>query len=118
MQYFAEFYEWLENDACEHKRGEALCHYVGNIALVAFLREELRKAADDFPLILGEVIYDGTHCGDYMSVDEVKKMREEVIRLQAVHSGNPSDEKYLREFEKQMKELIAFSVEMEKPIVF
>jgi hypothetical protein len=48
VEHFAEFDEWLESDACEHKRREALCHYIGNLALVAFLRAELGKSADAF----------------------------------------------------------------------
>lgn len=117
-EHYPEFYDWLENRACEHKRGQALLHYIGNIALVAFLRGELGKAGDAFPLILGKVIYDGMHGGDYLSVRDVERVRDEVARLQTLHGDSPEEEKYLREFEHQMRELVECSLKMGKPIVF
>lgn len=118
LNQFSEFDEWLENHACEHRGGVALHYYLGNISLVAFLRKELEKNPDDFPQILAKVIYNGIHAGDYIPVDEVKVMQEEVARLSAVHSEDSEDEKILRNFEKQMTELVQCSLQMKKPIVF
>jgi hypothetical protein len=58
------------------------------------------------------------HGGDYIEVLEVERMEEEISRLQAIRSDNPDDEKRLRKFEEQMRELVACSLEMKKPIVF
>ena len=117
-EHFPELYVWLEYRACTHERGRAAHHYIGNIALVAFLREELGKAFDAFPLILSKVVYNGIHGGDYIGVEDVEKMQDEVERLQTLHGDNPDDEKFLREFENQMRELVVCSMKMGKPIVF
>ena len=112
-----EFDQWRQN-ACEHEWGRANHHYIGNIALVAFLRKKLGGSVETFPLILNKVIYNGIHGGDYIQVDEVEKIQCEVINLRTVHSENHDDENLLRRFEVQMSELVACSLEMKKPIVF
>jgi hypothetical protein len=113
-----EFDEWLENGACEHKGGVAIGHYLGNLTRVGLVREGLREYADTFPMMLGKVVYNGVHCGDYIGLDEIERLREEVLRLESIHSAEPRHERALRYFEEQMHELIACALQMKKPIAF
>jgi hypothetical protein len=113
-----EFDEWLENDDCEHEGGIALAHYLGNTTRTGLVREELRKFANDFPMILDKVIGSGIHCGDYIRLDEIESLREEVDHLGAIHSAETRREQVLCYFEEQMNELIACSLQMKKPVAF
>jgi hypothetical protein len=78
----------------------------------------LSKTAGDFQLILAKVIYSEAHTGDYVTGAQVEALRTEVGKMQNIHAASPEDEKILRTFERQMRELIACSLEMKKPIVF
>ena len=115
--YLNEFDQWRQS-ACEHEWGWALHHYLGNIALIAFLRDELGNTSDAFPLILGKVIYNGIHSGDYIPFGELATLQSEVFNLAGMHSENQEDETFLRRFEQQMRELVACAFAMKKPIVF
>jgi hypothetical protein len=111
------FDKW-DVDACEHELGVFLHCRIGNIMTVALLREELSKAADSFPIILSKVIYDGTHGGDHLTVDEVAELLNELNMLEARHSENSLREEYLRYFEGQLRNLIDTSLKLNKPISF
>jgi hypothetical protein len=109
---------WRYNQACEHEGGMLIHHRIGNIGLVAALRQELRQYADQLPLILSKVIYDGVHGGDYIPIDELRKLRSEVLNLARIHSADPDMESWLRTFETQMAELVDCALEVGKPITF
>ncbi len=68
--------------------------------------------------MLAKVLYSEIHGGDYLTILEVEKIQAEVDRLQSVHLLERVDEECLREFEGNMRELIACSLEIKKPIVF
>jgi hypothetical protein len=110
--------KWLESHPCEHENGWAVFHYIGNIAKVGFLREQLSKIHDNFPIILSRVLCDGIHSGDYIPVDAVKDMQVEIDRLHRLHLFDPEHENILREFEHQLTELIDCSLQIGKPISF
>lgn len=112
------FDRWRMTAACEHEDGYLAWHHLGNIALVALLREELGQWPERFPMILSRVIYNGIHGGDMLTVTEVAQMFPEVEALAGVHSRTRDREQFLREFEAQMKELVATSMTVGKPIVF
>src|SRR6185436_14322396 len=57
--------EWLNHRACAHQSGILLHHRIGNVAMVGLLRTELAREPEKFPLILKQILYSGTHSGDY-----------------------------------------------------
>src|SRR5438874_462618 len=63
------FDRW-DADACEHEDGTLLHHWLGNIAGISLIRDTLSQFPERFSLILSKVVYNGTHCGDYLSVDQ------------------------------------------------
>jgi hypothetical protein len=112
------FDRWNWKDACEHEDGVLLGRRLGNIALIGFFRDILTKQPKNFPIMLGKVIYNGCHCGDFIGVDEVRALEAELTLLSRVHGANSDDEQFLRDFEKSMRELAECSVSVGKPLVF
>lgn len=112
------FYEWLKS-RCDHDPlGELISHRLGNVALIGLLRELIGTRAAEFPLILGRLLYDGMHAGDYISVSDLEPLASEVDRLTSVHSEDAAEEGFIRGFEKQMAELVQVARSVRKPIVF
>ena len=83
----AELDEWRSN-ACEHKRGIYMSRDIGNIALVADLRKELSREHEAFPVLLRNVLYNGMHAGDCLSLQDVDRLRSE---LEIVKDFQPAD---------------------------
>ncbi len=104
--------------ACEHKNGVLLHRYLGNITRVGLVRESLSGHAASFPIILGKVVYSGTHAGDFLSVDQVESLRPELDALTEVRPGNERQAQCVCDFEEQLKELVAASLQVRKPISF
>jgi hypothetical protein len=112
------FYTWLETSCPHGPLGWLVLHRIGNIALVGLLRSLLSRTPDTFPILLGKVVYDGTHAGDHLDVRTVEALQAEMSSLDALHCDSADEEEYLRAFERQMEELIAASLAVRKPIAF
>jgi hypothetical protein len=118
LYHLYEFEEWLEKYACAHVGGVALQHHLGSPGVIAFLRDEFERTADEFPVLLGKVLYNANHSGDFLSVQDLKDLFAETIHLAGLHSDDAEEENLLRDFERQLKELITCAIQMRKPIVF
>jgi hypothetical protein len=112
------FYAWLES-ACEHgPLGQLVRHRLGNIAGVARLRGLLGWTSEQFPVLLSKVLYDGTHCGDFLSRADIENVATEMELVHTMHCANSDEEGLLRTFETQMMELIQGARTTGNPIVF
>ncbi len=118
MEQVLAFDQWDLERACPHEMGTLLHHFIGNIALVARLRHELNRYSGSFPLILQRVIQNGVHTGDWLSLEQVETLDKEIRALTSVSALDPEFEPWLRHFELQMRELVAASRSVGKPIVF
>ena len=113
--------EWKTHDrwfdqSCDHK-GYALSVRLGNIAMVADVREKLRalgRPGRTFPILLAHVVQNGVHSGDYIPAEKSKGLLLEVEQLL---SGDNLDD-LQRHFMQQIKQLCKASVETGNPIVF
>jgi hypothetical protein len=112
------FNRWRFDQACEHRHGFLVHHLIGNIAGVAAIRAELERFADRFPMLLAQVVYNGTHCCDFIPAAEVPRLRAEIEALAEVRCADPGKEDLIQEFAAQMGELMAASQAVGKPIVF
>lgn len=127
------FDRWKYFEACEHQNFTLIHHRIGNIATVGLLRSELSQYPDKFPIILSQVIYDGSHGGDFIPVATMPQLAVEVEALATIHcpprtkpawkwftqSSELEDrEWFIRNFETQMRELVAASLQVGKPIAF
>jgi hypothetical protein len=112
------FDQWYYFRACEHECGQLILHRIGNIALVAMLRMELQRMRDRFPLLLGRVLYNGVHCGDFLAVEKLPELRREITALAEIYCADQETANYVRGFTAQMSELMDCAMRVGKPIVF
>lgn len=112
------FDQWLMNRACAHENGVLVHHRIGNIALVAALREELTRCPHAFPVILNAILYNGIHAGDFIDYPTLVVLRPEIEALANVHCAERHLEHFMREFESQMRALLECALLVRKPIAF
>ena len=132
--------------ACEHERRQLVHHRLGNIALVALLRWELNREASVYPILLGKVIYNGIHAGDYLELDQIPQVQVELQQLATFHcigdapksfyisrflpnifpfslwknyySTAKESDRFMQNFRNQMLELVDAAIRIGKPISF
>jgi hypothetical protein len=85
---------------------------------IGFLRTLLSQNVEQFPVLLAKVVYNGIHSGDSLSLDDVESLRPEMDRLRAIHCDDQPGEDSIRQFERQISELIEAARQVGKPIVF
>jgi hypothetical protein len=112
------FDTWNSEDACAHEDGVLLHHRLGNMGLIGLFRQQLNGYADRLPVIVHKIIYSGIHAGDWLSPDAVEQLAAELDFLAQVHDKDRKNEQFLRHFEYQLRELVASSRTVRKPIVF
>jgi hypothetical protein len=107
---------WFD-ESCEH-RGYVLRIRLGNIALVTAVRENLlalnRQARGSFPILLEQVLQNGTHSGDHIDTDKSPALLLESEQI----LSEVSLERLQRRFMEQIKLLCLASIETGNPIVF
>lgn len=88
--YFA-FEEW-KSSACEHPSMKLVHRRLGNISHIAVLRDIVSQLSSDpkeeFPVTWNKVIYSGSHGGDFLRVDEVRKLKDEIDVLRQKELSN------------------------------
>ena len=112
------FDQWLQHRACVHTSGVLLHHRISNLALVASLRSELEREEELYPFLLKKVLYNGTHCGDFISHEDFPVLRAELIRLETFISSDKETAEYVAGFRTQMIELLEAAQAVSKPISF
>jgi hypothetical protein len=113
-----EFDRW-DRIACEHEWGVLLHHRIGHIANVALLRQVLaNQPQESFPIILSKVIYNGTHCGDFIGVDQLILLKPELKAVASVRCDDALADELIRNFEKQLGQLVETGCRVRKPIAF
>jgi hypothetical protein len=111
------FSEWLAS-ACEHDEfGRLIHHRLGNAARIGILRSLFETTPERFPILLSKVVYSGTHCGDFLTLEYVDKLAAEMALVPTVHC-DAADEDIVRQFQSQMAELIEAARSVQRPIVF
>jgi len=108
---------WVQ-ESCEHE-GFLVSEFLGNITRAQHLRDFLRglqgKPGPRFPVLLKKVVYDGTHTGDWIPVNETPALLAEVETVLASKDILTPGE---TEFFDSMKRLCEASVATGNPIVF
>jgi len=109
--------EWVA-ESCEHG-GFLLSLFLGNITRVKNLRGFLENLEDDpgpkFPILLEEVLYDGTHTGDWVPSEETAALLKEVETV--LHSRDILSDSE-KEFFENMKQLCEASLATGNPVMF
>jgi hypothetical protein len=110
--------EWLNHRACAHQSGILLHHRIGNMAMVGLLRTELAREPEKYPVILKQILYNGTHGGDYLSLDDVDLLRSELVFLNTFVGSDPTTTAHVESFRRKMWDLANASQVVGKPISF
>lgn len=115
--------EWKAHDlwvqeSCEHE-GFLVSESLGNITRAQHLREFLRglqgEPGPKFPILLKNVVYDGTHTGDWIPIKQSPALLKEVnLVLGSSDILTPGE----KEFFESMKRLCEASIATGNPIVF
>lgn len=114
---YQAFLEWQSSQPCEHSWGFLLHHHIGNIGHVSLLRHRLRQKVNLFPIIMQKIIYNGIHSGDYLSLETVVMLQNELDVLADFQAKMPevSDLPY---FHQQLTDLVDAALSVQKPITF
>ncbi len=112
-----EFDQW-NFSACEHESGIAMHQRIGNISLVAALRGVLQATEQPFPTLLSAVLYDGSHCCDWLTLSQVNELKRELELAALTRRSDKADDKHLRHFIETMQSLVTCALQVGKPIVF
>jgi hypothetical protein len=89
---------------------------IGNIALVAAVRENAGEILGGDSIILSKVLYSGTHSGDSIPLDLISALEGELFRLRRYADQNEVD--HLKRFVTDMLDLVGGAKREGNPIVF
>ena len=112
-------FEDFEASAPRQEDTAAIKRRLGNMALVVTLHENISRILGHRgrnSLLLTKVLYDGTHAGDFIPIEDLDHLKDEVqfVRNHVL----PSASAELEEFLFTMGELISVSEQQGNPIVF
>jgi len=104
--------------ACRHEQGIIAGDQLGSAGFIDWLREAFWPNRRLFPVLLGKVIYCGTHCGDHLSRRDVAKLAVELDRLKSFSIADKSLDKHLQRLRRKLKKLVRVALRIKKPIAF
>ena len=112
---------YLENDleGLRHPQStfQAIHKRLGNIAIVAHLRNEVASAlGNSRGLLQTSILYNGEHCGDVIGLELLDEMSKEIALLKDKTEGLRSP--YLTTFLDDVTDLIRTARAENNPIVF
>ena len=89
---------------------------IGNISGVAWLREQIKSRwAGKCLLILNAVLYSSTHTGDFISLEQVRRIKLEIAEIDCAGDSIPAR---LAAFFEQMTQLVNAAESEGNPIAF
>jgi hypothetical protein len=89
---------------------------IGNIGLVAALKEDVGRILDVRSITLSRVLYSATHCGDSIPLDLTSALEDELLRLRRY--AEQKDVDHLKQFATDMLDLVGAARREGNPIVF
>jgi hypothetical protein len=76
---------------------------------------ELERLAEWFPVLLQQTLYNGIHAGDFLTVEDVRRVKEELRRLDGYECEDPKNQAFINAFSRKMSELIECALALNKP---
>ena len=117
---------WMDLPPCKHEGMMLAGCSVGNMMFVPHLRDILSAVATKrghaCPVLLGKVLYSGTHCGDHLTVRDVGRLSNELDSLKgaklsaAALSGE--DARQIATAMRDLRRLVKTALAVIKPIAF
>jgi len=107
---------WRASKPCPHDGGILRCQQLGSANGIGWIRGFLADHVGDppaeFPVLWKQVVYSGVHSGDSLSVEEVRRLAEELNRRPT------SDDKVTERFFARLEDLVAAALSVGKPLGF
>ncbi|MFQ5686185.1 MAG: hypothetical protein ACE5GV_05940 [Candidatus Scalindua sp.] len=110
--------QWILNNMCKHENGEALSHYIGNISMVGHIRSILEPHQNNIPIIFQQIIYSGSHCGDFIPYSEIPSLVSEINFISKLSYSDKDDNQIHKQFVEQLQNLVDACNEFDNPIAF
>ena len=111
------FTAWKLAKACLHQGMILVRHRLGSTAAIDRIRTELQKDALRFPILLEKVVYSGTHTCDWLPMNLLPSLTEELKHVNPEPAHTPVADA-VRLFKIQIAELIIAAQLARKPICF
>jgi len=99
--------------------------YLGNAGSISHLYEilsgALTKHGRAYPVLLGKVFYDGTHCGDHLTIRDVRRLSSELDRLEKMEPWTAllrEDARQIASATGMLRRLVKAALAVNKPIAF
>jgi len=110
--------QWEAQHPCSHEHFHLKEHWLGNVASVGQIRQELQQLSKDleYPVLMSKVIYNGSHSGDFLAGEEVVRLRDEIANFRNVEAVAQTAE--WNSFLSKLEELVIASLSVRKPISF
>lgn len=114
--------QWEGKSPCPHKHFWLVERWLGNASLIDRIRELVERVAEEplleYPILWSKVIYNGLHSGDFLRIEEVSHLDNELNRLRKVESISGDDQILFNDFLSKLEDLVRASLSVKKPITF
>ena len=111
------FNAWKLGKACLHQGMILARHRLGTTGVINLFRTELQKDALRFPILLEKVVYSGTHTCDWIPLELLPQLTQELKHVNPDAAQAPLADA-LRLFKIQIAELIIAAQLSRNPICF
>lgn len=112
-----------------------LCHRrLNNIGGNAIVQAQLAHFPERFPILLKKVVYSGSHCGDWLAIEQVRALVPELEAIKSMDVVLPPPRslrdwwqgwkqrrlyrRVLDQFRADMGDVVAAAISVNKPILF
>jgi hypothetical protein len=116
---------WMALPPCKHEGMMVDGCSLGNATGVGVIYEALSSAKmprTEFPILLNKVYYSGTHCGDFLTKAQVRRLDVELKQLRKLKLTDlgiaTSDVKWVTEIIVSLARLVKVAQKVGKPIAF
>jgi hypothetical protein len=117
---------WMDLPPCKHEGMMLADCSVGNMMFVPHLRDILSAVATKrghaCPVLLGKVLYSGTHCGDHLTLRDVGRLSNELDSLKGAKLSTAAlsgeDAQQIATAMRDLRRLVKTSLAVIKPIAF
>jgi hypothetical protein len=118
--------KWMNLPPCEHEAMMLGGCNLGNAGSISHLYEisvtNLDRDGRTYPVLLGKVLYSGTHSGDHLAVRDVRELSNELDRLkEAIPSATAlsgEDARRIALAIRELRRLVKTALAVNKPIAF
>jgi hypothetical protein len=114
--------DWMELPPCRHDQMMLDSCHLGSATHISLLRESLVGKDKNYPVLLDQVFYSGTHCGDHLEVEDVRTLSAELARLRETKlltvAGRGKDTTEFISTIKNLRRLAKAALSINKPLAF